>query len=179
VQAAISQGLPAIIIRPRGIFGVGDLALLPRLLRASRSTGVPLLRSGRFWTDLTYIDNLIEALLLCREQNQELNGKIYNISNGEPIYFSDLLKLIGKQLDGGLRLKPMSRPVAYGIAAGLEVGHWVLRLAQEPVLTRYMVGVLGYSQTLDISRAKEELGYAPAVSLADGISRSISQNLLL
>jgi nucleoside-diphosphate-sugar epimerase len=31
--------------------------------------------------------------------------------------------------------------------------------------------VIGYSQTLDLTRARRELGYAPAVSTADGLAR--------
>jgi nucleoside-diphosphate-sugar epimerase len=174
VQRAIDvSGLPGIIIRPRGIFGPGDAALFPRLLRASQTTGIPLMRGGHFWLDLTYIDNLISALLLCRAGGSRLNGQIYNISNGEPIYFHDLLKLIEEHLTGGLRLKPMPRAVAIGIATCLELGHRALILAQEPLLTRYTVGVLGYSQTLNIQKAKTELGYHPTVSLATGITRSM------
>jgi nucleoside-diphosphate-sugar epimerase len=177
VQRAIADGLPGIIIRPRGIFGPGDSALLPRLLRASQTTGIPLIRGGHFWTDLTYIDNLISALVLCRAGGDRLNSQIYNISNGEPIYFHDLLKSIDEHLADSLRIKPMPRTVATGIATCLELGHRVLGLNQEPLLTRYTVGVLGYSQTLNIQKARAELGYNPKVSLATGIARSIQQNV--
>jgi nucleoside-diphosphate-sugar epimerase len=174
VQKAIdANGLPGIIIRPRGIFGPGDTALFPRLLRASQTTGIPLIRGGHFLMDLTYIDNLISALVLCRAGDSQLNGQIYNISNGEPIYFHDLLKSIDEHLTGGLRLKPMPRSIATGIATCLELGHRALRLTQEPLLTRYTVGVLGYSQTLNIQKAKTELGYHPPVTLSTGITKSL------
>ncbi len=184
VQRAISvdapagnTGLPGIIIRPRGIFGPGDTALLPRLLRASQTTGIPLIRGGHFWMDLTFIDNLISALLLCREAGSRLNGQIYNISNGEPIYFHDLLKLIDEHLTGGLRIKPLPRAVATGIATCLELGHRALNLSQEPLLTRYTVGVLGYDQTLNIQKARTELGYRPAVSLVTGIASAMQDSM--
>jgi nucleoside-diphosphate-sugar epimerase len=174
VQKAIdANGLPGIIIRPRGIFGPGDTALFPRLLRASQTTGIPLIRGGHFLMDLTYIDNLISALVLCRAGDSQLNGQIYNISNGEPIYFHDLLKSIDEHLTSGLRLKPMPRSIATGIATCLELGHRALRLTQEPLLTRYTVGVLGYSQTLNIQKAKTELGYHPPVTLSTGITKSL------
>jgi nucleoside-diphosphate-sugar epimerase len=40
----------------------------------------------------------------------------------------------------------------------------------EPRLSRYGIGVLGYSQTLDIGRARRELGYAPLLSTEAGIA---------
>ena len=47
IQQAHNQGLFTLTIRPRGIFGPGDTTLLPRLLRASDRTGVPLIRQGK------------------------------------------------------------------------------------------------------------------------------------
>jgi nucleoside-diphosphate-sugar epimerase len=42
---------------------------------------------------------------------------------------------------------------------------------REPTLTRYGVGVFAYSQTLDISKARQELGYCPSISIDEGIQR--------
>jgi nucleoside-diphosphate-sugar epimerase len=36
-------------------------------------------------------------------------------------------------------------------------------------LTRYTVGLLAYSQTLDITAATHELGYQPRVSIDNGL----------
>jgi nucleoside-diphosphate-sugar epimerase len=41
----------------------------------------------------------------------------------------------------------------------------------QPCLTRYGVGVIGWSQTLDIGRARRELGWLPQVPLAQGLAR--------
>ena len=39
----------------------------------------------------------------------------------------------------------------------------------EPRLTRYGLGVIGYAQTLDITRARRELGYRPTPGVAAGL----------
>ena len=36
--------VPSIILRPRGLFGLGDTSILPRVLRLSRKIGIPLIR---------------------------------------------------------------------------------------------------------------------------------------
>ena len=39
--------VPSIILRPRGLFGVGIPVFLPRVLRLSRKIGIPLIRRRR------------------------------------------------------------------------------------------------------------------------------------
>jgi nucleoside-diphosphate-sugar epimerase len=63
--------------------------------------------------------------------------------------------------------------VPYAVAK-LAVEAWELQAritGREPRLTRYSLGVLRYDQTLDITRAKNNLGYVPNVSIADGLRR--------
>jgi nucleoside-diphosphate-sugar epimerase len=56
------------------------------------------------------------------------------------------------------------------VAAMLEVAAR-LRGGAEPVLTRYGAGVLAFSQTLDLSAVRRDLGYAPRIAIDDGIDR--------
>jgi nucleoside-diphosphate-sugar epimerase len=44
-----------------------------------------------------------------------------------------------------------------------------LPLGGQPPLTRYVVSLLGKRITLDDSKARRELGYAPQVTFAEGI----------
>ena len=41
----------------------------------------------------------------------------------------------------------------------------------EPRLTRYGMALLAYSMTLDISDARQKLGYTPSVSVDEGLKR--------
>lgn len=155
------------ILRPRAIFGPWDQALLPRLLRLMQYGRVPLLRGGRALLDMTYIDNVVDAIVLA------LGGRagIYNISNGEPIAAAELFERIAHSF--ALPIRAVRRPywLADGAARLLELS---ARLAPdwEPPITRYSLGAIAFSQTLDLQRARAELGYAPSVSLDEGIART-------
>lgn len=170
INHAHKQGLPVISIRPRGIFGAGDTAILPRLIKASQKTGIPLINRGQSLIDMTYVDNVVEALLLCQKAPDNLLGRTFNITNGQPMYLIDLLKLLSQKLEYNLKLKPIPYPIAYGLAAIMETASNTILFGKEPILTRYTVGVLAFSQTLDITAAKTELGYQPQVSIEDGLS---------
>jgi nucleoside-diphosphate-sugar epimerase len=43
---------------------------------------------------------------------------------------------------------------------------------KEPSLTTYGIGALAFDMTLDIGRARAELGYAPPVGVAAGFQRT-------
>ncbi|BAZ37227.1 putative NAD(P)-dependent cholesterol dehydrogenase [Calothrix sp. NIES-4101] len=170
IQQAYQQGLPVISIRPRGIFGCGDTAILPRLIRANHKTGIPLINGGKSLIDMTYVDNVVDALILCQQAQNKLLGRTFNITNGEPMYLIDLLTLLSQKLETNFKFKQISYPVALGIASLMETLSKHILFGREPILTRYTVGVLACSQTLDITAAKIELGYQPQVTIEEGLS---------
>ncbi|QGQ99647.1 NAD-dependent epimerase/dehydratase family protein [Paenibacillus psychroresistens] len=171
VKKAASAGLAAIILRPRAIIGPGDPSIFPRLIKANSSRGIPLIDGGSIELDLTYIDNVVEALVLCGTANASASGEIYNITNQEPVTFIQVLHQLFDLLELPLKTKPVSFANAYRLAYGMELLAKVLPGNKEPLLTRYTVGVLGRSQTLDITKAVTNLGYKPKVSLTEGLGR--------
>ncbi|WII40199.1 NAD-dependent epimerase/dehydratase family protein [Paenibacillus thiaminolyticus] len=166
-----SRSLPlsAIIPRPRALFGPGDRALFPRLMRANRERGIPLIDGGRALLDLTYVDNVAEALVCCARALESACGQVYNISNGEPIRFVDAVNRLFAEM--GPRYRRVPYRTAFGVAAGMEAMYRLFKLNGEPPLTRYSVGVVSRSQTLDIRKARQQLGYEPQVSLQEGFAR--------
>lgn len=166
---AFADGLPGLILRPRAIFGPLDRSLLPRLMRANDSRGVPLIRDGSALLDLTYVDNVVDAMLLGWEAPRDALGRAYNITNGEPAALHDVLRELFAMMELPLRTRRVPYPVAYGAAALMEWSHRLLPMLGEPPLTRYSVGALTRSQTLDIRLARERLGYAPRVGLQEGL----------
>jgi nucleoside-diphosphate-sugar epimerase len=169
IQAAELEA--AVILRPRAIFGPWDNALLPRLLRLLRYGRVPLLRGGRALLDMTYVDNVVDAILLALALPPSEKTPVFNISNGEPIAVEDLFMQMAKQFN--LPLATVHRPYAAAdLAARLLELAARLTPAWEPPFTRYSIGAIAFSQTLDLQRARTLLGYQPRVCLAEGIART-------
>lgn len=164
-------GMPVIVFRPRAIFGPGDTALFPRLLRANNTRGIPMIDGGLAKLDLTYVENLVDAIVLALSAPDAALGRVYNISNGEPVVLREVLSELLELLDMPLRGKHLPYAVVSGAAGLMELAYKTLRLKGEPLLTRYTVGVLTFDQTLDISEAVKRLGYQPRVSVAEGIRR--------
>jgi nucleoside-diphosphate-sugar epimerase len=168
IDKAFANGLATITIRPRALFGPGDTVIFPRLIPRLQSGRLPILGDGENIVDLTYIENVVDALLLCAESPSNTLGKKYNISNGQPVKIWRLVERICKELNLPLPKRKISYPVANAAATILELFYGLIPTHPEPPLTRISVSMLANSTTLDISAAKNELGYQPKVSVDEG-----------
>lgn len=168
LAAALPHG---VMLRPRAIFGPWDQTLLPRLLRLMQYGRVPLLRGGRALLDMSYVDNVVDAVLLSLQVPAAAHTRVFNISNGEPVAAVELFARLAASF--ALPIAPAPRPywLADLAARALELGAH-LAPGWEPPVTRYSLGTIAYSQTLDLHKARSELNYAPAVSLDEGIART-------
>lgn len=173
-RAYREQGLRVVTIRPRALFGPGDTAIFPRLLRANDKRFIPMFGSGQPLVDITYVDNVTEALMRCLYADPIVLGQKYNITNGEPVQLWEAMTRLFELLNKPMRTKKIAYPAAYSTASLLELAAKLPGLAQEPLLTRYTVGILAFSQTLNIEKAQRELGYRPLVSVEEGLRRFAS-----
>ena len=159
-----------VIIRPRGLFGIGDTSIIPRLIRVNSKIGLPLFNKGKNYVDMTCVENVAHALRLCLESEKAV-GNIYNITNGEPQCFKDLLEELFDKLGVKPKYMFVNTNVIYFISCLIELFYKTFRIYKEPMLTKYNVCTLGYSQTLDITKAKKDLKYKPIITLSEGIEK--------
>jgi len=74
---------------------------------------------GQQLRDLNYIDDVVDALLICAE-NDGLNGKIFNLGNHPPITLEEIAKLLIKINRGGkYRLIPFPKE-----SRKIDIGHY-------------------------------------------------------
>lgn len=174
VVEAAREGLSVIGLRPRALFGPGDTSLLPRLLRAARSGRLRVIGDGDTVADLTYIDNVVDAVLLAMQAPLVQAAPFYNITNGEPVQLWDVIGEFCAAHGTPLAAGRIPRNVAMTIARAMELASRTGLSRTEPLLTRYSVAVLSYSQTLSIDAARHDLGYEPRVKMRDAIARTLS-----
>lgn len=169
LAAYSAKGLSVVTLRPRGLIGIGDPSLIPRILRANQKTGIPLFRQGNNVVDITCVTNVALACK-CALEAPHVEGQAFNITNGEPMAFRAILEQLMAAIGETPRYKKLPFPLVYAAAAVLEAAYRLFRIKGEPALTRYTVCTLGFSQTLDISKAKTLLSYTPQRTLAETIA---------
>jgi nucleoside-diphosphate-sugar epimerase len=168
LQAYKEDGLPVSVARPGLVYGPGDLHLLGFF--ASIKKGLfRVIDGGKALLHPIYIDDMTAAFLLCAEK-PEAAGRSYNIAGERPVTIRELAAAIaraqGKTLPGGsipLWLANLASDI-FAITPGMQ--------GERAPLTRSRVAFLTHSRVYDISRARSELGFAPAVDLEEGMKRT-------
>jgi len=167
--------LSPVVLRPRAIYGKGDTALLPRLAAAAAAGPLPLLRGGQAVTDMTHVDDVAAACIAALDAAPEAlpDQPVFNVSGGVPLNLREVIERVCDRTGIAIRWRALPMPVAMG-AAGLLTGLSALSgHRKEPRITRYGVGVLAYSQTLDLSRTAAHLGWAPQIGFDQGLAEAL------
>jgi nucleoside-diphosphate-sugar epimerase len=173
VDRAFHDGLPVITIRPRAIFGPGDTSILPRLIDRLQKGRLRIIGDGQNIADLSYVENVVDALILCANSPASTLGLKYNITNGEPVLLWAKVEKLCAALGLTFPQKQVPYVAADRLARVMEAVSRLLPGQPEPPLTRYAVGVLAKSTTLDISAACRDLGYVPRITLNEGFDRFV------
>ena len=166
--AADAHGLERVVVRPRFVWGAGDRTLLPEMVEMVRSGRFAWIGGGRHLTDTTHVDNVVCGLRLAADRGR--SGEAYFVTDGEPVVFrefvSDLLRTQGVEPP----TRTIPTPVAGALAAGGELAWRLLPLGGSPPLSRFAFWVSSQECTIDISKARDELGYAPARTRDEGLA---------
>jgi nucleoside-diphosphate-sugar epimerase len=168
-EAAARTGVEVVIARPTGIYGPGDRRLL-KLFRGVAKERFAILGDGRIYYHLTYVDDLVAGFRLCGTVPAAA-GRTYILAGGEVTTLNELVTLIAEEA----RVAPpkLHLPVWPFWTAGAVCEAICAPLGLEPPLYRRRVDFFTKSRAFDITRARQELGYAPAVGLREGIRRTL------
>jgi nucleoside-diphosphate-sugar epimerase len=166
VHEANREGFETVAMRPRFVWGKGDTTLLSELVKTVERGRFAWVGGGRNLTDTAHVDNVVEGLLLCAAKGRP--GEAYFITDGEPVVFREFItEMLRTQ---GVEPPDRSLP-AWTTAplAGLCELLWRLPLPGEPPMTKFRSWVLTQECTIEIGKAREELGYEPLVSHEQGL----------
>lgn len=145
--------------------GANDAALWQR----------PAPRGGSALVDMTYYENAVHAMWLASQPacDHLPSARAWNISNGEPRTLRSIVQKLIDELGIKCRIRSVPYPMLDIIARSME--RFGDKTAKEPAFTHYGVSKLNFDFTLDITRAQDELGYQPVVTLDDGIVRTAAR----
>lgn len=184
-------------IRPSGIFGEGDVQVLPPGLSAyyKGQTKIQIGPNENLFdftevTNVAHAHHLAAAALLATANrdaqglaapldHEKVDGEAFFITNDAPVYFFDFARMCWAA--AGDKTRPeqvwtLSKDVGLFLATLMEWIFFLFRLGK-PNLTRQQVRYTCMTRYYNIDKAKKRLGYTPLVGLQDGIRRGVADAL--
>jgi dihydroflavonol-4-reductase len=162
--------IDVVIARPTGIYGPGDRRLL-KLFRGVARRRFVYLGDGGISYHLTYVEDVVEGLRLCGEMPQAA-GRSYIIGGPETPTLTEIVREIAAA--EGVPAPTLHLPVWPVWFAGAVCEAICRPFGVAPPLYRRRVDFFTKSRAFDISRARRELGFAPAIDLKEGVRRSVA-----
>ncbi len=155
------------VVRPANVYGPRSGPWLHDVVNVLRSGSPGLISGGNMNAGLAYVDNVADILILAGSTEKAI-GRAYNAADGTNItwkqYFTDIADMIGTN-----KPKSIPRPLAAFGAYFLE-GIWkILGIQKRPLITREALNLIGSDNRIPIDRVRNELGYTPQVSYAEGL----------
>jgi nucleoside-diphosphate-sugar epimerase len=168
VRRASADGFEAVVLRPRFVWGAGDTTLLPGILSMVEQGRFAWIGGGSHLTDTTHVDNVVEGLLAAAAKGRA--GEAYFVTDGDRVVFREFVSALIETRGAEPPTRSVPAAVAGPMAAASETLWRLLRLGGEPPLTRFAFWVSSQECTIDISKARTELGYAPIKARAEGLA---------
>jgi UDP-glucose 4-epimerase len=146
------HGLETVCLRYFNVFGPRQdpasqyAAVVPRFIDALARREAPVVYGdGRQTRDFTYVADVVRANLCAEATAADIcAGHVYNVARGEPHTVRDLVAILQEQLEASI----------------------------DPCYVEGRAGDVRHSHA-DISAARRDLGYAPLVSLRDGLADTV------
>ena len=160
--------LSVCILRPATIYGPRARLSVVTLVQALRRRRLVLIDDGRHVAGLTYVGNLVDAMVLAADSDAS-TGQAYNISDGSLVTWKEYVSALANVTQVPAPTRNRSHTVAYAIASLWELYYQMSGRNENPPHTRMLVELMGTDQHFPIDKAQRELGYRPRVGLEEGM----------
>jgi nucleoside-diphosphate-sugar epimerase len=173
VQEAVTQGLPAIIVRPPWFYGPYQPPRQTTFFKMVRAGKFPIIGDGRQRRSMVYVDNLVDGVLAA-ERAEVPMGSSYWIADSRPYEMREIVETVGRALsDEGYSVRPPGRGVPPIVGRLAERADRLIQGVGRYQQQIHVLGEMDKTIACDISAAQRDLGYHPGVELYEGMRRSI------
>ena len=174
VLDADQPGFTTLCLRPRLVWGPGDQSVLPTLIDTANRGAFAWVDGGQARTSTTHVGNLVHAVQQSIEHGR--GGQAYFVADETNATLRDFLSRLAAT--AGVVLPDRSVPgwVLRPAATVVETLWAWLRPSTRPPLTRFAAAMMSRTVTVQTTKAEDELGYRPPITVEDGMAQLEAQS---
>ncbi len=162
-------------LRPGFIYGPGERAWMPRLIKAISNKQVMLIDGGVKETNVIYVDNLskaIESSFL----NEKTYGQVYNLTDGQKITKKELFDTIADNMNLPRVTKKMPSAVAKPMIQVISNAVKFLPPESHKHFSRFSRAAFrlaGLNQGFSIAKAERDLNYTQRIPFQEAMKKTL------
>jgi len=176
INEAFRRGnVETVILRIPWFYGPYQPARQALFFKMIRDGKAPILGGGKNKRSMAYVDNSCQGLLLAG-MNEDANGKTYWIADERPYSMVEIIDTIEKLVEDEFKIPCSHKRLRLPSFIG-DLAQFLDGIIQKTGLYNQKIHVLSeMNKTIacSIEKAKKELGYKPAISLEEGMRRSLA-----
>ena len=144
-------GIPSVVLRQSCIYGYRQFGVEDQgwvawfVIAAVLGKDITIYGNGKQVRDVLFVDDLVDAYLLCARSPEKVSGKIYNVGGGPELMMSVWAEF------GPLLERALGRPI--------PITHSDWRPGDQPVYVS------------DITKFSTDLGWKPKVTVEQGVAK--------
>ncbi|HWF20273.1 MAG TPA: NAD(P)-dependent oxidoreductase [Verrucomicrobiae bacterium] len=167
--------IETVIVRPPWFYGPNQPPRQTLFFQMVRDGKAPIVGSGNNLRSMGYIDNLCQGLMLAALV-EKANGQVYWIADKRPYSMNEVIYTIERLLETEFGQKCAHKRMrlpgfASEIALVADKTLQALGLYHQKI---HVLSEMNKTIACSVARAEKELGYRPAVSLEEGMRRSMA-----
>ena len=120
---------------------------------------------------MIYVENLADVIVKASDSDKAL-GQIYNVTNDSSMVMMDLVYMVSDLWGYKRPTKHVPKIAAYMLCNVMEFFARIANSKKPPLINKTRLKLLSLNLDFDITKAKEELGYRPAVDMEEGLRRT-------
>ena len=163
------KGMETTILRPAAIYGPGDPERFFMIFKRVNKGTFPMFGNGKTLYHPLYIDHLVDAHVLDQEPGKGA-GEAYLIADEEYIEIKTLVEKTAQALEVEVKIPH------FPVTPVIVIGHICEKVCKPfkitpPIFPR-RVDWYRQNRAFSIDKAKRDLGYAPNISIDEGLRRT-------
>ncbi|MHA2366217.1 MAG: NAD-dependent epimerase/dehydratase family protein [Candidatus Hodarchaeales archaeon] len=166
-----TKGLKFIILRPPSMYGEGDRHIIPKYKKYIQKRKFLFINNGKNLYPIIHAADAAQAVLLSLQKDDITSGSKYHLSDDTRITLRRFIEILAENLNIEPKFRSIPFWPAFILSTFFEIAGKIRK--KEPWIFRKRIKYLGRDRHVDITKAKEELGFQPKINSEIGISRTL------
>jgi nucleoside-diphosphate-sugar epimerase len=168
VLAANADGFATLSIRPRFVWGPGDVTILPIMKEMVRKKQFMWINGGHVQTSTTHIANLVHGVSLALDHGN--GGNAYFVTDPGTTTLREFLTAYLATQGVTPPDKSIGGNTAQFLATAAEAFWRLFNIKTDPPLTRFAAAMMSHDCTIKSDKAQRELQYVPVITREQGLT---------